>query len=105
VQGSQGPAGLTVTPYVNVSANYTILGTDHTVFCNASNPGGNRTITLPAANLNGGRMFAIRRVNTTGSNCIVTPVQGGSVTLSGNPGAIIVQSNGTTWYVISESDI
>jgi len=95
---------ITSAPVVTVSANYTVSASDYTVFCNVT--GAARTITLPTAASNSGRIYVVRRVGTGNSECTVTPVQGGTVLLdngSGDPRAVTVQSDGTTWYVIAEA--
>jgi len=101
-QGVQGPAGSFsgVVSAITVSANYTATTSDFTIFCNVA--GNDRLITLPSAAANLGRMYLIRRIGGGNNECFVTPVQGGPLTLdNGNTEGVLVQSDGTTWYVMT----
>jgi hypothetical protein len=101
-QGPQGPAGTFsgVVPAITVNANYTATTSDFSIFCDVA--GADRVITLPSAAANLGRMFLIRRVGGGNNECFVTPVQGGPYTLdNGQVEGVMVQSNGTTWYVMT----
>ena len=120
--GPTGPTGPTGTASSTLAistqtGNYTILSTDYTVLC--GNPGqGNgvtpKTITLPSAAANTGKVFVIKRVTDAAHNgCAVTGVAtvdgGPNVTLSApltalGISAITVQSDGTNWYIIGESN-
>ena len=97
-------------PIVTVQGNYPILTTDYTVLCNNPGNGTTKTMTLPSAAANTGRIFVIKRLTTGTQLCDVTPISAGdggpTVTLSA-PGlvnnAITVQSDGTSWYIISNN--
>ena len=105
--GPQGPAGsaTTASPTVVVDGSnspYTATAADFTMFCNVT--GGNRTVNLPAASTNTGRIYAVRRTGT-GNNCSIPGVAGGTVTLSFlGLRAIMVQSDGTSWWIIADSN-
>jgi hypothetical protein len=108
--GPQGPAGsaTTATPTVVVTgANnpYSVTASDYTIFCNVSS--NDRTVNLPSASGNAGRIYVVRRVGSGNDECNVSSVQGGTVTLDNGivntRRAIMVQSDGTTWWIIAES--
>ena len=105
IQGIQGPPGSSTgtAQFVTVSTSYAVIATDHTVFCDVTD--GIPTITLPPAVDNAGRMLVVRRVGGGNNECHVTPVQGGTTILdnAGQTRSIIVQSDGTTWYILAES--
>jgi hypothetical protein len=67
-----------------------------------------RTVNLPAAAVgNRGRMYVVRRVGSGNDQCNVTGVAGGTVILDNGfvntRRAIMVQSDGSSWYLIAES--
>jgi len=103
--GPQGPAGSITasTPYRTVTANTTITDADYTVFCDITSS--DIDVTLPAATANGGRIFVIRRIGGGNNECNVAPVQGLTFVLDngGVARGIVVQSNGSFWYVISQT--
>ncbi|HLX27867.1 MAG TPA: hypothetical protein VKV24_05190 [Casimicrobiaceae bacterium] len=112
--GATGPTSVTQA-ITTQTGNYPIVGTDYTVLC--GNPGGNtKTYTLPSAAANTGKVFVIKRVtpvsSPTDGPCIVSTVAtidgGPSVSLSapgaGGTSAIMVQSDGTNWYIIARTN-
>ena len=88
---------------MTVAADYLVTASDDTVFCDVSVA--DRTVTLPPAASNGGRIYVVRRVGGGNNQCNVTPVQGGTLVLdnAGQTRAIMVQSDGTTWYILAET--
>ena len=109
--GPTGPAGSggATQPAITVTADYTLTDSDYTVFCN--NTGGpTKHITLPSAAGRTGRVFFIKRVSGVTLNCDViglTAAEGNPLGL-GVPGGsansgLIVQSDGTNWWIISNS--
>jgi hypothetical protein len=109
--GPTGPAGSggATQPAITVTADYTLTDTDYTVFCNNTG-GATKHITLPSASGRTGRIFFIKRVSGVTMNCDVT----GLTAAEGNPfglgvpggsanSGIIVQSDGTNWWIISNS--
>jgi hypothetical protein len=108
--GPQGPAGsaITATPTVVVTgANnpYNVTASDYTVFCNVSS--NDRTVNLPSASGNAGRIYVVRRVGSGNDSCSVTGVAGGTVILdngiTNTRRAVMVQSDGSSWWIIAES--
>jgi hypothetical protein len=108
--GPTGPAGSggTTQPAMTVTADYTLTDTDYTVFCNNTG-GATKHITLPSAVGVAGRIYAIKRVSGSTLSCDViglAAAEGNPLAL-GQPGAstsgIIVQSDGTNWWIISNS--
>jgi len=80
---------------------YTVTASDYTMFCNVQT--GNRTVNLPAAAGNAGRIYVVRRTGT-GNDCSVTGVSGGTVVLQfGGRRGIMVQSDGSAWWLIAEA--
>jgi hypothetical protein len=88
------------------TANYTASVSDHTILCN--NSAAAMTITLPLAAGCTGRVYVIKKISATGT-----------VTIAGNSGAetidgsltntigvqyssIMIQSDGTAWYILSK---
>ena len=87
-----------------VTGNYTINNSDCTVLCDAT--GGNITITLPAADSADERRFSIKKIDSSANLVTITP--SGANTVDGESSVIIelqwvnvvVQSNGTNWYIL-----
>jgi Collagen triple helix repeat (20 copies) len=123
VQGPAGPTGATgatgaagaganLGSVTTVTANYTATPADYAILCN-NGGGGAKTITLPSAAGNTGQIFAIKRINNGSGNafnCLVSGVNAleGPITLaqpgSGALNGVVVVSDGTTWWVISNSN-
>lgn len=87
-----------------VTANYTITADDYTVLSDATS--GAITITLPAASALTNRLFNIKKIDSTGNTVTIAP--SGADTIDGSTSAIIelqwvnvvVQSDGTNWYIL-----
>jgi hypothetical protein len=88
-----------------------VLATDYTILC--GNPGGNsKTMTLPAASANLGKIFVFKQVAGTPGTCVVSGIAAGdggpNISLglpgSGSTNAITIQSDGTSWWVLSRSN-
>jgi hypothetical protein len=83
------------------TTNYTLTVNDDTVLVN-----GTATITLPAASDNTGRIFTIKRIHASLTTTIATigaeyiDGSSGDITITAQWGYRILQSNGTTWYII-----
>ena len=91
-----------------VNGAYSIATTDYTVVCN--NPGTTKTLTLPSAAGNTGKVFIIKRIGAGGCSVSgVAAVDGGSSIFLSAPGtaggssAIMVQSDGTNWYIMAQA--
>jgi hypothetical protein len=90
---------------VLATGNYPIVSTDYTIFC--ENPGGvAKTMTLPSAASNPGKVYVIKRTGASGCEVAgLTAAEGNPYALNApSPGAIsgiVVQSNGTSWWIIS----
>ena len=120
VAGPTGPTGATGAtgaagagtgsgPIVVQTTNYTITTSDFTVLCNSS-AGGSKSMTLPAAAGNTGRIFNIKRIG--GTACAAATTAGSALdgvagpatfalSASGTGSGITVQSDGSTWWIIS----
>ncbi len=101
VAGSQALAITTKT------ATYTATASDHTIICN--NTGGAITINLPAAAGCSGRVYVIKKISGVALN--VTIDANGAETIDGATTRVLttqyetvmIQSNGTSWFIISNS--
>ncbi|MCD6123798.1 polymer-forming cytoskeletal protein, partial [bacterium] len=87
-------------PIRTVNSNVTLTATDYTVLAN-----GTITITLPAASSYPGKVYVIKNIGT--GTVTVSPSSGtidgaSSKTLSSQYYSIMVQSDGSNWYIISE---
>jgi hypothetical protein len=107
--------GSVSNPLRVITANYTIANDDYTVLCNNATATAVVTISPPAANVsNKGRVYVIKRINgdvtgTTNDNCQVANVDGAATValVAPNSGlfatqrsAVIIQSDGTQWWII-----
>jgi len=89
-------------PIVTVSSNTTLGASHYTVLVNA-----NVIITLPAANMSAGKVYIIKKITSTAGS--VTIDGNGSETIDGATTQtistqwqkIVVQSNGTSWFIIN----
>lgn len=101
VAGSQALAITTKT------ATYTATASDHTILCN--NTGGAITINLPAAAGCSGRVYVIKKISGVLLNVTIDP--NGAETIDGASTRVLtlqyetvmIQSNGTSWFIISNS--
>lgn len=87
------------------TANYTATVNDHTIICN--NSGGAITISLPAASGCSGRVYVIKKVSAILLNVTIDP--NGAETIDGSSTRVLtlqyegvmLQSDGSNWFVIS----
>jgi hypothetical protein len=92
-----------------VGANYALTASDYTVFCN-NTTGATVHLTLPSAAGQTGKIYVLKRVSPVTFNCDViglTATEGNPIGL-GVPGgsansALVVQSDGTSWWIISRT--
>jgi hypothetical protein len=97
-----GSLGMSI---VTKTAGYTASASDYTILCN--NTSGAITISLPTASGITGRIYEIKKISTAGNNVTVAGF-GGSETIDGSTtntittqyGSIMIQSDGTDWYII-----
>lgn len=97
-------AGSFSLPISTKTANYTIVGTDHTILCDATS--GSITITLPAVSTISGRMYVIKKIDATANT--VTIDGNSSETIDGATTLVLttqwetktIQSNGSAWFVV-----
>jgi hypothetical protein len=69
-------------------------------------------MTLPAASSNNGKVFVFKQTAGTPGTCVVAGIAtldgGPNVSLglpgSGSPNAIMIQSDGTGWYILLKSN-
>jgi hypothetical protein len=92
VAGSFAPATRTIT------AAATLQVSDYTVRVDAT--AGNTPITLPTASACLGRIYVIKKVDAT-ANTVTFTADGGTVTLSTLNKTYTIQSNGTTFDILS----
>ncbi|MFN8252754.1 MAG: hypothetical protein U0V75_12855 [Ferruginibacter sp.] len=91
---------------VTKTANYTATASDYTIICN--NSSGAITINLPTASGCSGRVYAIKKVSGVALNVTIDPfgsenIDGASTRiLSVQYEGVLVQSDGSNWYVISK---
>lgn len=86
---------------VTKTSDYTASVNDYTILCNSSSP---ITITLPDPTGVTGRIYVIKNINTgtvTISKSSFTIDGAATQTLTTIYASITVQSNGTTWYILS----
>jgi hypothetical protein len=114
VAGGTSPAstlqvgGSIASAIVTKTANYTAGVSDHTILCN--NVSGAITITLPAAAGCTGRMYVNKKISGAGNNVTiqgnfgVETIDGVTTkTLTNQYDALMIQSDGTAWYVLSKN--
>jgi hypothetical protein len=90
------------------TANYTASVNDHTILCD--NTSGGITITLPAVAGVAGRIYVIKKISVAGNNVTVAG-NSGVETIDGSPtnvittqySSIMIQSDGTSWYILSKN--
>jgi hypothetical protein len=113
--GATGATGASVgtgpLPVTVQTGNYALLSTDYTVFC--ASPGGgasSKTITLPSASANTGKVYVIKRTAQSPNSCSISGVASaeGDPYVLNPPGGglvsgIMVQSDGTSWWILSNS--
>lgn len=99
--GGSFAAGITTK-----TSNYTASVSDHTILCN--NTAGAITISLPPAAGCTGRTYVIKKVSAAGNNVVLAGYNGtetidGSTTytITNQYTAILLQSDGTNWYILS----
>jgi hypothetical protein len=100
--------GSVAAAIVTKTASYTAGVSDHTIICN--NTSGNITITLPLAAGCTGRLYIIKKISAAGNN---VTIQGNSgtenidgvttKTLTNQYDTVLIQSDGTTWYILSNN--
>jgi hypothetical protein len=84
---------------------YTILSTDGTILCDAT--AGGFTVSLPTAATSTNRIFNIKKVDATGN--VVTIDGSGAETIDGSLTqtldaqweSVVIQSNGSAWFILS----
>lgn len=98
-------AGSTAHSNVTVTGNTTLDGTHYTVLVNNI---GSVTITLPAASGCSGRVYVIKKVSAASNDVVIDPngselIDGTSTskTLTLQWSSVMIQSNGTSWFVLS----
>jgi len=86
------------------TTDYTIVASDHTILCDAS--GGDITITLPGALISAGHSFHIKKIDSTDNIVTIEPtspdvIDGETSVLTVEQWTnIMVQSDGTNWYIL-----
>lgn len=89
------------------TASYTASTNDYTILCN--NTSGSITISLPSAIGCTGRVYVIKKNSTTLNNVVIDPnssekIDGAtSKTLTNQYESIMIQSDGTNWYILSKN--
>lgn len=66
---------------------------------------GNTTVALPAASATQavGKITTIKKNDSTGNTITVSTIEGGSVVLSTQYDYVTIMSNGSTWFILSQS--
>lgn len=98
-------AGSTAHSIVTKTANYTATASDYSILVNNS---GAATITLPVASTAAGRVYNIKKISGVLNNVVIDP--NGSETIDGaltrtltmQYEAVIIQCDGTSWYILSK---
>lgn len=92
-----------VLPTRSISSSQTITTSDYAIEVNAASA--DKVVTLPAASSCLGRVFSIKKTDSSGNIVTVASASlidgNASVILSGQYMGIQVQSNGTTWSILS----
>jgi len=93
---------------VTKTASYTASVSDHTILCN--NNAGSITIGLPSAAGCQGRIYAIKKISAPGNSVIIAGYNGTetidgstSVSILVQYSSLMIQSDGTNWYIISNN--
>lgn len=91
-------------PIATITGSTTLTATQSTVLVNNS---GSVTITLPAASGCSGRIYVIKKVSAASNDVVIDPnaselIDGTSTskTLTLQWSSVIIQSNGTSWFVL-----
>lgn len=96
-----GSTGYSIT---TVTATSTLGASNHTVLAN--NTAGAITLNLPAASTCSGRIYAIKKIGAASNDVIIDPNASETIdaattkTLTLQYSSVIIQSNGTAWYII-----
>jgi hypothetical protein len=94
-------------PIVETAVNDTLTTTDYTELVDCSS--GARTITLPTAASASGRVYVIKKIDATGNAVTIDgdgseTIDGATTqTLSSQYDAMMIQSDGTEWWILSSS--
>jgi len=92
---------------VTKTANYTASVSDHTIICN--NTSGTITISLPPAAGASGRIYVIKKISTALNDVIIDgstteTIDGAlTMTLSAQYNSIMIQTDGSNWFVLSKN--
>ncbi len=92
-------------PLTTKTADYTAAENDHTILVNANSAA--VTITLPPAADVSGQTLVIKKIDVSGNAVTIEPdgseqIEGGSnFTLTASGDSVLIQSNGTAWYVLA----
>ena len=98
VNGNAKINGAVINKFKITSGSYSILPDDHTIFTSYQ-------VTLPDASANPGKVYYIK--NTSSIETILIYTLGGNIDTASSYslpplGSIIVQSDGSNWWVIAE---
>jgi hypothetical protein len=107
IQSGETLLGGSIAPPIVAAktGNYTATSADFTIPCDATSA--SFTVTLPAAADCTSRLYCIKKIDSTGNT--ITIDGNGSETIDGSTTqtldsqweAVIIQSNGSNWYIIS----
>lgn len=100
--GSWGAPGNTTYASRTVTANYSVVGGDYTILCDATS--GPITITLLGIAFASGKIFNIKKIDSSANQITIT----GDATIDGSASyflpfqnqSVSVQCNGTIWSII-----
>ena len=90
------------------TASYTMGASDYTILCN--NTSGSIALTLPLASGATGRIYVVKKISALGTNPVLVQRNGSgsdlidgaaSVTINNQYASIILQSDGTNWWILS----
>jgi len=85
------------------TSNYTIVNTDYTILCNATNT--SFTVTLPEVGISINKIFIIRKIDDSNNLITFSPniyiTNSETASALNYPKTIKIQSNGTNWYLIN----
>jgi Head domain of trimeric autotransporter adhesin len=89
------------------TANYTATASDYTIVCN--NTSGAITITLPAASTAAGRVYVVKKISAVFNNVTIDANASETIdgvttrVLSSQYESVMIQCDGTSWYIISKN--
>jgi len=100
-----GSVGAAIVTKVFADSPYTATSTDYTILADAT--GGAITINLPTAASSTRRIYVVKKIDASGNNIVIDGDGGETIdgaatqTISVQYRTLMIQSNGTAWFILS----